>query len=311
MSWLEAWDLRMALNYALLRGDIAECRAVDALRWAGFLLAALWLAKWLVHATAERRARRRAGTFDPDRWPGLWRVYRQAAAKVGLRRPPLLRQGASRRTPMFVAGVWRPTVYVHPGLAKSLDDAELEAALTHELVHVKRWDNLRLWLLDLAFAAIPLFAIQLFAVDFACKPPLAAAIFAGSIATIVLCRLFVRRRYLLAREFSCDDRAVRLTGEPLSLASSLVKTWRFLRGAETGPVICGAALAGSGCVEKRIRRLLQPRRVRAGRAAGWIEALLAAALLAGTAAFLWRYHGTDAYRPIIDQCQKTAQCALR
>ena len=41
-----------------------------------------------------------------------------------------------------VWGVWRPIVLMPESMAEQLDDAELEAVMMHEMIHVARWDNL-------------------------------------------------------------------------------------------------------------------------------------------------------------------------
>lgn len=67
------------------------------------------------------------------------------------------------------------------------------------------------------------------------------------------------------RELSCDDLTVDAIGDPLPLASALIKVWEHHRsrsGLDAFPTASRIALIGNGDLERRIRRLIAYRRPR-------------------------------------------------
>src|SRR5207244_8190758 len=102
-------------------------------------------------------------------------------------------------------GVWgirRPVLLLPESMAEQLNDAELEAVMMHEMIHVARWDNL-----------------------------------VANLHRFLCCLLWfhpivwVLDRLLLAeRERACDDEVIRLGGASDVYASSLLKVLRFCLG---------------------------------------------------------------------------------
>jgi hypothetical protein len=130
---------------------------------------------------------------------------------------------------LLVAGVCRPKLLVSTGAVRLLDQKEIQAAIRHELGHLKQRDNLKKLLLR--FCAFPLLA------------PL-------------------EQQWLRAAEIAADDAAAPDEGSSLDLASALVKIARA--HTRIAPPELGMTLvpeAGT-CVAIRIERLLSGRRPR-------------------------------------------------
>ena len=182
------------------------------------LLVTLWLggAAWLsIRWSRQHRAFGRAvgsgRVLETGRESEILDRWRR---RLGLRRPVALVVSDDLREP-GVWGVLRPAVVLPAGVAGHLDPAELEAVILHELVHVRRWDNL--------------------------------------VATVqrVLCCLFwfhpllwlLERRLLVERERVCDERVVALSGAAKPYARGLLKVLRF--GVGLRPAGVSAATASN------------------------------------------------------------------
>lgn len=166
--------------------------------------------------------------LEPDVAGTLVRQVRELSRVAGLRRAPRV-VTYPRGGGVCVLGLRRPTIVISRDLLRVLGDDELRAVLAHEVAHIRRRDYVLNWLgVGLRSALFYL-------------PP-------WSVAWETLAEV---------RERQADRLATRYTGDPLALAAALVKVWRHGRGR---PEVAGAVgmLAPRGCLEARIRRLLEP-----------------------------------------------------
>jgi WD40 repeat protein/beta-lactamase regulating signal transducer with metallopeptidase domain len=181
-------------------------------------------------------------------------VSRQAA-RIGLRVVPIV--AWCRRTSVpVVAGVFRPMILLPATLATGLDSAQLEALITHELAHIRRYDPLVNVLQRLIEAAL---------------------FFHPAV-------WYISRRISTERENACDD-LVLLAGWPAArYAQALLEMAELCaaprRIAQEGALL-GASGGGSSQFKRRVLRLLEiddAPRVRLSR--GGALLLMAAAVLA-------------------------------
>lgn len=122
-----------------------------------------------------------------------------------------------------VWGVFRAVVVLPTGIGEQLSDAELEAVMLHEMIHVIRWDNL------------------------------------VSNLQMILCCLFwfnplvwlLDKRLLAEREQTCDEKVIRLGSESSIYASSITKIYRFCLGWKVG----GLSSIGGSNLRHRIERI--------------------------------------------------------
>ena len=123
-----------------------------------------------------------------------------------------------------VWGVLSPIVLLPKSMAEELSDAELEAVMMHEMIHVARWDNLIAnlhRLLCCVFWFHPL--------------------------------IWLLDRLLLAeREHACDEEVIRLGGSADVYASSLLKVLRFCLGWS----VAGASNATGSNLGRRVERIM-------------------------------------------------------
>jgi Zn-dependent protease with chaperone function len=133
--------------------------------------------------------------------------------------PPEVRLRAGCAGGAFTTGVRRPWIALDPALARSLDAAELDALLAHEIAHIRRRDPLLTMVTglcrDLTFFL----------------PGIHLAIY------------WLRRE----QEEAADDLAATCTGRPGALASTILKVWE----AQTGRVRLSNACAAVAPVALR------------------------------------------------------------
>jgi Zn-dependent protease with chaperone function len=303
-EWFFAPYSSLLLGVEFLLRNPAACSAVEVLRALTLLLCAAAGARIGAHCVADRRLRRRSPVYGPDEFSGLYDLYRDAGTRVGLKRLPPLRRQADEDPLAFTTGCFRPAVFLAPALIRSLGADELRAVLVHELVHVRRRDNLRAWLgslLPIGALVVLLQAAALYVLFFQVELRFGFA-HAGLLVAAVLALLWAFGsvawpRVVFRRELSCDDRVVEALQNPLVVAAALVQVWRLQRALPRRRrerwIHAHALLRTRPSVEQRVRRLIDyrpaPRRV-------WLTAgrrvLMAVALL-WTALFLWTYHGPD------------------
>jgi TonB family protein len=123
-----------------------------------------------------------------------------------------------------VWGAFRPTVVVPETMAQGLSEAELDAVMMHELVHVSRCDNL-------------VSSLQMF-----------------------LCCVFwfhplvwlIDKELLVERESACDEKVVELGGAHGIYASSLLKVLKFCLGVR----VAGVSAATGSNLKRRIDKIM-------------------------------------------------------
>ncbi len=305
LEWFFAPYARLLQGVQALLVVPGTCGApVDVLRALTLLLVVAGGVRIWAHCVADRRLRRRSPVYDAAECSGLYELYRDAAARVGLKRLPPLHGHADEDPLAFTTGCFRPAVFLAPALVRSLGADELRAVLVHELVHVRRFDTLRALvgsLVPIGALVVVLQVAMLYAL-FRMEQRLGFT-HAGLTVAAVLAVLWAFRsvawpRVVFRRELSCDDRVVEVLQSPLVVAASLVQVWRLQRALPRRRGVrwihAIPLLRTSPSIEERVRRLIdyRPDPRRAWRTAA--RRTLAVAALLWTSLFLWSYHGSDA-----------------
>jgi len=180
---------------------------------------------WVVAARMRSMSVRRA----PPEWQ---EILRRLGARIGLSRPVQLLVSALVQVPTVV-GWLRPVVLVPVGALSSLPPEHLEALLLHELAHIRRRDYLVNILQSVAEALL---------------------FYHPAV-------WWVSGHIRAERELCCDDLAVSVSGDALTVARALAQLESY-RVAHLG----AAVAANGGSLSIRIARLLGQSRppVRAG-----------------------------------------------
>ena len=190
----------------------------------------VWLRRWRRLAAVVR-------TSTPITSGRIFDVLRRLDPSTTL---PLRRSDSSFEPGVF--GIFRPVLLWPRGIDDTLDDGQVEAIVAHELVHVRRMDNLTAgvhMLVEAAFWFHPLV-------------------------------WWVGSRLVDERERACDEEVVRLGSEPHVYAESILRTCRF---SLESPLSCVSGITGSD-LKKRIERIMAHRRE--NRSNVWANALVAA-----------------------------------
>ena len=124
-------------------------------------------------------------------------------------------------------GIWRPTVLLPEGAASRLSDEELEAVILHELLHVKRRDNLAAVLQKAIFALLWFY------------PPV----------------WLIDRKLFEEREKACDEEVLRIRQSPETYISGILKVVR----ACVEQRLVGTSSIGGSNLKSRIVHLLYTR----------------------------------------------------
>ena len=218
------------------RGGLSNhlaCLTSSALGTAGTVLLssslAVALSQALVAWAAQRKVVQSSVSLDSSEWDApdagvrIRRAVDELETETGMR---LTVRITCKSGICCTVGAARPAILVSEDLCGSLDQAEIKAALAHEVAHIVRHDTGIGWASAL-FKALTFFSP------------------AGYWGV---------RLYMDEREKAADDLAALITHDPLALASAIVKV---ARASATRPLLAAnAAGARVGRITERVQRLL-------------------------------------------------------
>jgi len=191
------------------------------------MLAGLWvfgvmtvLLVWCVRWRQIHRALRSAALVNNGREVEMLRRLETLARLRG--QIPVLRSRNMMEPGIF--GIFRPVMLWPEGLSARLENEHLEAILAHELMHVRRHDNLTASI-HMVVEAVFWFHPMVW---------------------------WMESRMLEERERACDEAVVQLAARPEVYADSLLKACRFC--AES-PLKCVSGISGAN-LKKRIVRIM-------------------------------------------------------
>ena len=194
----------------------------EGVNWPLIVLAALGCG---VLAMMAARALRiwRTTTFMQRQWLKLSHPVSGVAAGV-----PLYRID-SETSLLAVTGIFKPRVYISRTVADALTEEELSAALSHELAHVRSYDNLKQVLMKIMAPPEWFHGLQS----------------AGE-------------AWIRASEVAADERALAQGASALELSSALIKVGRLSRAGNTGNNVPGSLAASHlvpcGCSSATLTR---------------------------------------------------------
>src|SRR5262249_34417580 len=211
------WGETTAASETAIGGPNAFVCALTLIWFAGCLgLLAVWWrlrARLRIAINASRATTRTRELETLDRVRARLRIRREVRLALS---PRAVEPG--------VWGVWRPVILLPERIAEELNDAELEAVMIHEMVHIARCDNL-----------------------------------IANVQRLLCCLLWFHpvvwlldRLLLAERERACDEEVMRLGGASEVYASSLLKVLRFCLGWN----VAGASNATGSNLRRRIERIM-------------------------------------------------------
>jgi len=218
------------------------------------------------------------------RWRQMQRQLRRAVpAGAGREFEILRRVSDGRRVRLLLSRdlmepgifkVFRPVLIWPEQLSARLDDGHIEAIVAHELMHVRRRDNLSAVLHMLVEAA------------FWFHPMV----------------WWMERRLVEERERACDEAVVERGGDATTYAESLLKACRF---CVESPLVCVSGITGAD-LSKRVRLIMTLRLERLGPMMKSVLALLLLIAVAGPVVFGAHYAELRAQQAVAEDWQKAA-----
>ncbi|MFY9948197.1 MAG: hypothetical protein WAK27_05845 [Candidatus Sulfotelmatobacter sp.] len=178
-------------------------------------MAGMLAGMWNAAAALLRAAKTVAG------WSNRARVIGSSDADSG--QPVLLLRTAGDAPPLTAAGILRPSVWLSDAAEFVLTERELRCALRHEVVHLRRRDNLRKLLLRL-------------------------------VASPGMTEL--ESAWREATEMAADDAAVSNASEALDLAAAVIKLSRLAPLAAAGELTTALVHSPAESVNARVERLI-------------------------------------------------------
>ena len=294
-EWLSEQYLRLIANYKILLTNPTHCSTVDLLHLFTMTLLGFLAIKLILHLLIFTYLKQKYPRYQENSHSRLFKHYRKAAEKARMRRLPALIQFSNANPLIFTIGSIKPAIFIAPRVVEDLAGDELEAALIHELTHIKRFDNLLIWALEILFVAIPLLIIQLFALNFIFSVDNSAYALLGTLIGLIVFKFVIWKRILFLRELSCDDLSVDGIEEPLILASSLVNVWRISKDMpkyrwRIGLNFTQTLLPSAMSLDYRVSRLTNYKRPRFKFLLGKVVRLTTLALVIFIAVFLWQFY---------------------
>ena len=196
----------------------------------GYLVGIVLMLARLAVALQGGRRLRLAATPIPD--GPIAELVRRQAKQIGLKTAPLV-AWCTRNSVPVVVGILRPMILLPSALATGFDPSQLEALLTHELAHIRRFDPL-VNLLQRLIEVLLFFHPAVW---------------------------YVSRRVSAERENACDDLVLSAGWPALRYAQALLQMAEFCAAARGISPQSSATLAASGGgvsqFKRRVLRLLE------------------------------------------------------
>lgn len=265
-EWASKVYVVFLANVNFLLNKLVDCYAVERLWSFASILLGFFVVRIIIHLVISYRLKKNGSEYSPEQDSRLFEILDRAKRKVKLSKATRLYR-IPRNMVLFTMGTFKPTIFIAPALVEKLSDRELEAAIVHELTHIKRLDNGVVWASELIFASLPLLIILFFGFGFVFDATYSLVAIWGTPLLLVGVRFFVLPWLFYRRELSCDDLTVALDRESINLASALVKASRLAQALPKrkwpyGFTVTQALLPATAKAQHRIRRLINYRRPR-------------------------------------------------
>lgn len=193
------------------------------------VLTSLALLKAVASSLMIKRLEKRTVLVGQDQAKTINKIILNKSQELGLY-PPRVLVVQRDDFAAFTTGFIKPVIVISYRIVRLLEERELEAVISHELVHIKHRDTLKNWLLHLVR-------------DITLLNPL---------------NILLLKGYLLEKEIICDQKAAELANqEPQEYAATLLKVWRSLIDRPGPKLAVISSFTGSNGMERRIEFLLK------------------------------------------------------
>ena len=194
----------------------------------GVAVSSFMLVRRAVGAIAVARLVARCSPLPEPRKENVDRAVSRLALDAGLKKAPEVLMLPGGAPGAFAVGSRRRRILLSSDLFEKLDKSEIDAILAHEIAHLEARD---------------------------CQVTLAAGFLRDLVAWNPVAHLSYHR-LVTDRELEADRRAASLTGQPLAVASSLVKVCEIVRGSKLRHRALVAFLRPDSRINRRVTTLL-------------------------------------------------------
>lgn len=161
--------------------------------------------------------------------------------------PPRLLFSKRKGFAAFSTGFFKPVLVINSFMPELLGRREMEALISHELIHIQHRDTFKSWLLHLVRDLT----------------------FLNPFSSLLL------KNYLLEKEALCDLEAAKLSGQsPHEYASVLLKVWRSILDQPKFRLGLSSSFTGRSGMERRVENLLQGSKAGRNKLASSLSTLL-------------------------------------
>ncbi|MCA0446402.1 MAG: M48 family metalloprotease [Bacteroidetes bacterium] len=231
--------LRITGNFLFLIENPQRLGILNVLMIFLLLVTSLTFLKYLLSWISIRFLKHQLNSLQVDGFEEVHLAFKRAALNTGLSRIPALYPFYGHRPLIFTNGIWFHSIFISPLVFEKVTSKELEAIFTHEMVHIKRKDNLLISFLDVFTILSVTLTALFFILDtivyhnvlyfhfFKHELLVSVLSIVSGLGIIYLVKTVVWRRLIYLRELSCDDRAIKSIHDPLVMASALAKIWKL------------------------------------------------------------------------------------
>ena len=292
-SFLEI-SIYLITNIQILLKNPTGSVAITILKMFCIILLIRLGIKFFLHHYTLVNLRKKFYLYDRCNVQNIRDLFSSLCIKNKLRKIPFLYIFSENKPLIFSTGLFRPAVFLSPRLIFDLSRDELEAALIHELQHIKRHDSSWLWLFDFVLSLIPVIIICFFGYLVVFHLVSAYPFIILAVLSVFLFSIFIKKWFIYSREKKCDDLTIEKIKDPLLLASALVKVWRI--GSKLPKYDFMDSLfhvhpfiTSSKSVVRRIKRLTNYKNPPGMTLFKWILVFLSACAFAAISVFFWEF----------------------
>ncbi len=193
------------------------------------ILSLNYILKTLFQAVSYSRLKGRFNKLEFSSDSFLHMQIKLISQKLQQNKIPEIYEFSQTRPLIYTAGIIKPSIFISCSFTDKLSQEELQTVLAHELNHIKRKDALWLKIFEFSTLFFPVFTVLVLGQYLIYFKLSSLLCFSIALFLNILILTKGKALFVFLREITCDDNTVSCTGDPLLLASTLIKVWKIGR----------------------------------------------------------------------------------